>query len=106
MNKFMRILVLFDIPVKTKYQRHVATKFRHFLLKDGYYMLQYSVYARICNGPDAVEKHRQRVMRALPDNGSVRMVVLTERQYEAIDVLVGKYLPEEKAYDVEHVSIF
>ncbi len=81
MNKFMRILVLFDIPVKTKYQRHVATKFRHFLLKDGYYMLQYSVYARICNGPDAVEKHRQRLMRALPDNGSVRMVVLTERHF-------------------------
>lgn len=51
----MRILVLFDIPVKTKYQRHVASRFRHFLLKDGYYMLQYSVYARICNGPDAVE---------------------------------------------------
>lgn len=106
MSKFMRILVLFDIPVKTKVQRHIATKFRHFLLKDGYYMVQYSVYARICNGPDAVEKHRQRLKGALPENGSVRMVVMTEKQYEAIDVLVGRYCPEEKKYDPNQVSVF
>lgn len=102
----MRILVLFDIPVKTKIQRHIATKFRHFLLKDGYYMVQYSVYARICNGPDAVEKHRQRLRGALPENGSVRMVVMTEKQYEAIDVLVGRYCPEEQKYDLNQVSVF
>lgn len=102
----MRILVLFDIPVKTKAQRHIATKFRHFLLKDGYYMVQYSVYARICNGPDAVEKHRQRLKGALPENGSVRMVVMTEKQYETIDVLVGSYSPEEKKYDPNQVSVF
>ena len=32
--------------------------YRNFLLKDGYYMVQYSVYARVCNGSDAVDKHR------------------------------------------------
>lgn len=55
MNKFMRMLVFFDIPVKLKEERRIATAFRNFLLKDGYHMVQYSVYARVCNGMDAVQ---------------------------------------------------
>ena len=43
MNKFMRIMVFFDLPVKTKAQRREATRFRNFLLADGYHLLQYSV---------------------------------------------------------------
>ena len=39
MHKFMRILVFFDLPVKTKPQRRKATQFRNFLIKDGYYMV-------------------------------------------------------------------
>lgn len=41
MNKFMRMLVFFDIPVKTKRERRIAAAFRNFLLKDGYHMVQY-----------------------------------------------------------------
>ena len=47
MNKFMRILVFFDLPVKTKKERREAARFRNFLLTDGYHMIQYSVYARV-----------------------------------------------------------
>ena len=42
----MRIMVFFDIPVKTKPQQRIANGFRQFLLKDGYHMVQYSVYAQ------------------------------------------------------------
>ena len=87
MNKFMRMIVFFDIPVKTKRQRRIATGFRNFLIKDGYHMVQYSVYARVCNGIDAVNKHRSRLKTALPENGSVRLMVVTEKQYEAIEIL-------------------
>ena len=91
MNRFMRIMVFFDLPVTTKSERKAAAKFRKFLINDGYYMVQYSVYARICNGPDAVEKHRARAKANIPDNGSIRMLVVTEKQYEAIDILLGNY---------------
>lgn len=86
----MRILVMFDLPVKTKAQRRVATQFRNFLVKDGYHMIQFSVYARICNGTDSIEAHRNRLLLALPAQGSVRMLVVTEKQYSAIEILVGK----------------
>ena len=96
MNKFMRILVFFDLPVKTGAQRRGASRFRNYLLSDGYYMVQYSVYARICNGMDAVNKHKARLKQHLPDNGAVRMLVVTEKQYDSIEILLGKLGPMEE----------
>ena len=106
MNKFMRIMVFFDLPVKTKAQRREATRFRNFLLADGYHMQHYSVYARVCNGMDAVEKHRQRVKQNLPENGAIRLMVITEKQYEAIDILLGKLTEADDKFQCEQLSIF
>ena len=106
MNKFMRMLVFFDIPVKTAKQRRSATGFRNFLLKDGYHMVQYSVYARVCNGLDAVAKHKARLHSYLPDNGSVRLLVITEKQYETIEILVGNYYEDDTSFVCEQLSIF
>mgnify|MGYP004455859169 CR=1 FL=1 len=64
-------------------------------------MLQYSVYARVCNGMDAVEKHRQRVKQNLPDNGAIRLMVITE-----IDVLLGKLTAADEPFQCEQLSIF
>ncbi len=103
----MRILVFFDLPVKTKPERKAAARFRKFLINDGYYMVQYSVYARICSGPDAVEKHRLRIKGNLPGNGSVRMLTVTEKQYGSIDILLGNYhLQAEDEPVPEQLSFF
>ncbi len=102
----MRLFVFFDLPVKTKQERHVATAFRNFLLKDGYHMLQFSLYTRICNGMDAVQKHKARLYGKLPDNGSVRLLTITEKQYESIEILVGKLAPDDAPFICEQLSIF
>jgi len=102
----MRMLVFFDLPVTTKQERKEATQFRNFLLKDGYHMVQFSVYARVCNGADAVEKHRQRIKRYLPDNGSIRLLVITEKQYESIEILLGKLTQADEPFQSEQLSIF
>ena len=106
MNKFMRIMVFFDLPVKTKAERRAATQFRNFLLNDGYHMIQYSVYARVCNGMDAVANHKARIKRNLPCNGSIRMLVITEKQFEAIDILLGKLTEADDDFQCEQLSIF
>lgn len=105
MNRFMRLVVLFDLPVKTKKQRHDATAFRNFLPKDGYYMLQYSVYVRVCNGADAVQKHRARLQDHLPDNGAVRVMVITEKQYESIEILVGNLTMADQAFSSNQLTV-
>ena len=106
MSKFMRMLVFFDLPVKTKEQRRVATQFRNFLLKDGYHMIQFSLYARVCNGMDSVETHKKRLNSSLPDNGSIRLLVITEKQYQSILILVGKLKAEDQSPQDEQLSFF
>lgn len=106
MHKFMRILVFFDLPVKTKQERKKATQFRNFLIKDGYYMVQFSVYARVCNGNDMVELHKKRLKMNIPSNGSIRVLVITEKQYENVEILLGKKSKYEKPIEFETLSLF
>lgn len=102
----MRILVFFDLPVGTPVQRREAAQFRKSLIQDGYYMMQFSVYGRLCNGLDSIGKHRERLTAALPDNGSVRMMVVTEKQYASMEILLGNYQPDEEAEGPVQISFF
>lgn len=106
MHKFMRILVFFDLPVKTKRERKIATQFRNFLIKDGYYMIQFSVYARVCNGNDTVELHKNRLRINVPNEGSIRVLVITEKQYENVEILLGKKSKYDKPVEFETLSLF
>lgn len=102
----MRMLVFFDLPVITAKERKAAAQFRKFLLKDGYHMVQYSVYARVCNGNDAVEKHEIRLKDNIPQKGSVRLLVITEKQYESIRILLGPKEFDDTREAVELTSFF
>ncbi len=92
----MWLFVFFDLPVKTKPERRIATQFRNFLLKDGYMMVQFSVYARICNGQDRIDKHLQRLHASIPSKGCVRVMQITDKQYERMKILVGTRKNNEK----------
>ena len=102
----MRMLVFFDLPVVTKAERRAYTLFRRFLLNDGYDMIQFSVYGRILNGSDAVEKHMQRLLANLPPEGSVRMLTVTEKQFTSMKLLVGLPLFQEKKVNAAQIALF
>lgn len=85
----MWLLVFFDLPVGTKEERVRANRFRNFLKDDGFLMLQFSVYARVCRGEDGAAKHVGRVIASLPSEGSVRALQVTDRQYGRMHVLLG-----------------
>lgn len=95
MYKFMRIIVIFDLPTKEKHERYYYSKFRRFLINDGYVMLQYSVYSRICNNLDGVAKHRGRLSKNVPPKGQVQSLVLTEKQYSSMILHVGKQIKND-----------
>ena len=59
-------------------------------------MLQWSVYARVCRGDDAAEKHGQRVTKNLPPRGSVRTLQVTDKQYARMKLLLGEATFSEK----------
>ena len=92
----MYLFVFFDLPVMTKIERRDATRFRNFLVNDGFDMMQFSVYTRVCRGQDAVEKHLGRVRKNLPPKGSVRALQVTERQFARMKLLVGTTTRQER----------
>ena len=61
-------------------------------------MLQFSVYCRIVNGEDAVDKHLERLKKELPEKGSVRFLQITDRQYAAMKLLLGVKTKKENSW--------
>lgn len=94
--RILWLFVFFDLPVGTKAERRAATRFRNFLKDDGYMMLQYSVYARVCRGDDAAEKHVARICKQLPCTGSIRALQVTDKQYGRMRLLLGEVPKNEK----------
>lgn len=88
--RLMWIIVIFDLPVKTKKERKAATKFRNFLLDQGFSMGQFSVYMRFCGGKDQAEAYTKRVERSLPKTGLVQILYITDKQYETIISFDGR----------------
>ena len=82
--RLMWIFVMFDLPVATKQQSRDATKFREFLLDQGFEMSQLSVYARFCNGKESYESRLKAIERNLPEKGDVHVLTFTDKQYETI----------------------
>ena len=95
-NRFMRLLVMFDMPVIEIEDRKNYSKFRNKLLDDGFIMIQYSIYVRICKNQDDVIKHISRVKTFAPPKGNVRLLEVTEKQYEQMIMLRGIKNDDEK----------
>lgn len=85
----MWLFVFFDLPVQTKPQRKQATQFRKALEKDGFSMMQFSVYVRHCPSKENMEVHMKRVRLALPPAGQVSILAVTDRQYSEIRNYLG-----------------
>jgi CRISPR-associated protein Cas2 len=86
----MWMLAMFDLPVETKENRRHYTRFRNALMKDGFMMLQYSVYARYVVSEEAAEAHRKIVRSVIPPLGQVRLVALTDHQFGKMEVFYGR----------------
>ena len=101
----MRLIVFFDLPVTSKVDRRNYTRFRSFLLRDGYNMLQFSIYSRLCNGLDNVDKHLKRMESELPPEGSIRTLVLTDKQFSRMRLWVGEATIHEKKVDAQQLVL-
>ncbi|MDA3883827.1 MAG: CRISPR-associated endonuclease Cas2 [Bacteroidales bacterium] len=77
----MWLFVFFDLPTNTKKERKVAANFRKTLLKQGFTMMQYSVYIRHCASKEALLVHQNRIRRIIPEHGQVSLLSVTDKQY-------------------------
>lgn len=101
MNDFMRLILFFDLPTITKKDRFIYSKFRNDLIKNGYMMMQFSVYSKIFPNRDSAVKHILKIKKVLPEKGSIRILMVTEKQYSKMEILVGGISKLEKEITVE-----
>jgi len=95
--RILWILVFFDLPVVTKKERRIATRFRKDIMGNGFSMFQFSIYVRHCSSRENAEVHIKRVKNLLPELGHVGILCITDKQFGAMEVFYGKKLTETPA---------
>lgn len=83
------MLVAFDLPTLSIEDKRRYTQFRNFLLDDGYTMLQFSVYVRPVTSFARMHTHTRRVREAVPPEGKVQVIFITEAQWQRSLVFFG-----------------
>lgn len=86
----MWLVAMFDLPVTTREARRRYARFRKQLISLGFTMLQFSVYARCCRSEDSSKQVRADVTAALPPEGQVRLLTITDRQFAKMEVFFGQ----------------
>lgn len=88
--KIMWLIVMFDLPTKTKKERHDYAAFRKNLERDGFVMHQFSVYCRFCASMEARDVHVKRVKVNMPPKGRLSIITITDKQYSDIINIWGE----------------
>ena len=85
----MRIIVFFDLPVDTVSHRRSYRKFRKFLIRNGFIMMQESVYSRLLLNTTGVNVVMTQLEKNKPADGLVQVLSVTEKQFSRMVYLVG-----------------
>lgn len=103
--RFMRVIVFFDLPTITSEDRREYTRFRKYLIKNGFLMLQESVYSKMTLNKTVADVVTANVRKNKPLHGLVQMMVVTEKQFNKMEYVCGEFNSEVLCTD-ERLVIF
>lgn len=89
-DRFMRIMLFFDLPAVTKKDHREYTHFVKLLKKSGFIMLQESVYTKLALNPSTVNSSLAEIRKNLPPDGCVSVLTITENQFGSIEHMLGE----------------
>lgn len=95
--RIMRLILFFDLPMNTKSERRTYSRFRKYLINNGFTMVQFSVYAKIFPNRSSLDNYMIGLRNNLPKHGSIRAMAVTEKQYSNMFLLVGDKTITEQA---------
>ena len=96
---------MFDLPVETEEEKRAYRCFRRDLIREGFIMMQYSVYVRTCPSKEFAERIEKRIKRIVPAKGNVRLISITEKQYQDMKILVGSRSLQEECLGTERMIV-
>ena len=88
--RFMRVIVFFDLPILTESNLREYRKFRKFLIKSGFMMVQESVYCKLAQNSSVADIMVDNIKKNNPPDGLVQVLRVTEKQYNKMDFIVGE----------------
>ena len=97
---------MFDLPTKSKKDIKKYTKFRKQMLDDGFTMIQFSVYIRICKSSYSAHAHIQYIKKIVPIKGEVRILKLTDKIYNSMEILKHFERTNEEKLGIQSVIEF
>lgn len=86
----MRLLIFFDLPMETSKNRHDYNVFHKFLIKNGFIMMQKSVYSKLVLNNVTSLAVKDKVSKNMPPDGVVELLEITENQFSRIEYLIGE----------------
>lgn len=92
--RYMRLIVMFDLPTLNAADMRNYREFRKFLIKNGFMMMQESVYTKIALNQSMAQLIANKVRDNKPDKGLVQMFIITEKQFSRMEILVGEVSDE------------
>lgn len=87
----MRIIVMFDLPTETPLHRHNYGKFRRYLIKSGFMMLQESIYVKLALYQNMANSIVDSIKKNKPPEGLVQILSVTEKQFSKMEIITGEY---------------
>lgn len=86
----MRTIVFFDLPnVYSKDKRNYQL-FRKFLIRQGFIMMQESVYSKIVLNSQQSSLLIDRIKKQAPKRGLIQALIVTEKQYSQMKYIIGR----------------
>lgn len=85
----MRIILMFDLPSSETKEKKEYLKFHKEIIKNGYFMMQYSIYCKPIHFKTKIESEVKNLKKNIPNEGNIRMLVITEKQYDEMVILLG-----------------
>lgn len=105
MFRIMRLIVMFDLPTETSADRRNYRRFRKFLIKNGYSMMQYSIYTKIILNHSVLNYQKVKLKQNAPPKGYVETLIITENQYVNIEVIVGDDQRSKQEHSTERTIV-
>ena len=92
--RFMRVLVFFDLPTESLENKREYRKFHNLLIKNGFLMMQESVYCRMLLTPSAGKAVLDVIRKNRPSEGIVQVMTVTEKQFAGMEYITGEHHSE------------
>ena len=89
--RYMRMILFFDLPMVSARERKIYATFRKQLTREGFVMMQQSVYSKLVLNSTNEKSTYDRLRKIIPDNGVVQLLTITERQFASMEYLAGEY---------------